>query len=125
MSSDQEEIAKQLAEELRKLTVADILVNSLIQVSSIGYRRLGLTPDTKEDRDLAQSRLAIDTMQALLPVLEGFLPAELVASFKEQIANLQLAYVQAAKSAPAAEKDVTGGQTPGPAPNGEGSAENP
>jgi hypothetical protein len=125
MSSEQEEIARQLAEELRKLTVEDILVNTLIQVSSIGYRRLGLTPDTKEDRDLVQSRLAIDTMRALLPVLEGFLPEELVAGFKEQIANLQLAYARAAKSAPAAEKDVTGGQTRGPIPNGEGSEENP
>jgi hypothetical protein len=100
-------------------------VNTLIQVSSIGYRRLGLTSDTEEDRDLGQSRLAIDTMRALLSVLEGFLPADLVASFKEQIANLQLAYVRAAKSPPAAEKDVTGGQTPGPVPNGEGSKENP
>jgi hypothetical protein len=93
---EQEQFARELAEELRKLRVEDVLVNTLIQVSSIGYRRLGLTDDTRADRELEQSRLAIETMRALLPVLEGFLPAELISGFQEQIANLQLAYAKAA-----------------------------
>jgi hypothetical protein len=97
--AEQEQLARELAEELAKLKVEDVLVNTLIQVSSIGYRRLGLTEDTKEDRDLDQSRIAIETMRALVPVLESFLPRELVASFNEQIANLQLAYAKAAKEA--------------------------
>jgi hypothetical protein len=96
---EQEQLARELAEELAKLKVEDVLVNALIQVSSIGYRRLGLTDDTKEDRDLDQSRIAIETMRALVPVLEGFLARELVAGFNEQIANLQLAYAKAAKEA--------------------------
>lgn len=95
----QEELARRLAEELGRLKVEDVLVNTLVQVSSIGYRRLGLSEDTAEERDLEQSRLAIETMRALVPVLEGFLPRELVTSFQEQIANLQLAFAQAAKSA--------------------------
>jgi hypothetical protein len=74
-------------------------VNAIIQVSSIGYRRLGLTEDTREDRDLDQSRIAIETMRALIPVLGGFLPPELVSGFNEQIAHLQLAYATAAKEA--------------------------
>jgi uncharacterized protein YpbB len=93
---EQERLAEELAEELRKLRVEDVLVNTLIQVSSIGYRRLGLTDDTREDRELEQAQLAIETMRALVPVLEGFLPKELVAGFQEQIANLQLAYAKAA-----------------------------
>ncbi|HYY76269.1 MAG TPA: hypothetical protein VE644_08125 [Gaiellaceae bacterium] len=101
MSSEEEQeqarLAEELAEELRKLRVEDVLVNTLIQVSSIGYRRLGLTEDTSEERELEQTRLAIETMGALVPVLEGFLPKELVAGFREQIANLQLAYAKAAE----------------------------
>ncbi|MGH3029751.1 MAG: hypothetical protein ACRDNE_03105 [Gaiellaceae bacterium] len=101
MSSEQEReqarFAEELAEELRKLRVEDVLVNTLIQVSSIGYRRLGLTEDTRGDRELEQTRLAIETMGALVPVLEGLLPKELVAGFQEQIANLQLAYAKAAE----------------------------
>ena len=42
-----------------------------------------------------RAALAIETMQALVPVLEDFLPGELVAGFEEQIANLQLAYAKA------------------------------
>jgi hypothetical protein len=95
---EQEAIARELAEELRKLRVEDVLVNALVHVSSIGYRRLGLTEDSRDERDLPQTALAIETMQALVPVLEDFLPNELVAGFEEQVANLQLAYAQAVKS---------------------------
>jgi hypothetical protein len=94
---EHEEIARELAEELRKLRVEDVLVNTLVHVSSIGYRRLGLTEDSRDERDLPQTALAIETMQALVPVLQDFLSQELVASFEEQIANLQLAYAKAAR----------------------------
>ena len=75
---EQEQLARELAEELRKLRVEDVLVNTLVHVSTIGYRRLGLTEDSVDERDLDQTRLAIETMQA-------------------QVANLQLAYAKAAK----------------------------
>lgn len=93
----QDAIARELAEELRKLRVEDVLVNTLVHVSSIGYRRLGLTEESSEERDLGQTALAIETMQALVPVLEDFLPQELVQGFEEQVANLQLAYAKAAR----------------------------
>jgi hypothetical protein len=100
---DQEAVARELAEELRRLRVEDVLVNTLVHVSSIGYRRLGLTEDTQEERDLPQTALAITTMQALVPVLGDFLPEELATSFQDQIANLQLAYAKAAREAGGAE----------------------
>jgi hypothetical protein len=96
VSDEERELAERLAEELRRLKVEDVLVNTLMTVSSIGYRRLGLTEDTKEDRDLEQARLAIETMQALMPVLGQILPAELVRDFGQSVANLQLAYAKAA-----------------------------
>lgn len=94
---EQERLARELAEELRKLRVEDVVVNTLVHVSSIGYRRLGLTEESREERDLAQAALAIETMTALIPVLEGFLPEDLVDGFEEQVANLQLAYAKAVK----------------------------
>jgi hypothetical protein len=93
---DQERIARELAEELRRLKVEEVLIQTLITVSSLGYRRLGLTPDTKEDRDLGQAKLAIDTMIALTPVLENVVPSELIRDFNQSVASLQLAYAQAA-----------------------------
>jgi hypothetical protein len=92
----EEEIARELANELRKLKVEDVLIQTLITISSIGYRRLGLTPETKDDRDLPQVQLAIDTMRALVPVLEKVVAAELIRDFNQSVANLQLAYAKAA-----------------------------
>jgi hypothetical protein len=92
----EEEIARELANELRKLKVEDVLIQTLITISSIGYRRLGLTPETKDERDLVQTQLAIDTMRALVPVLEKVVPAELIRDFNQSVANLQLAYAKAA-----------------------------
>jgi hypothetical protein len=106
VSESEEEVARRLAEEFRNLKVEDVLVSVLIQISSIGYRRLGLTEETKEDRDLPQAKLAIDTMKALTPVLGQVVPAELVRDFEQSVANLQLAYATAAS-------DMSGGQTPG------------
>jgi hypothetical protein len=97
MSSEEpEQVARELADELRKLRVEDVLIQTLITISSIGYRRLGLSEETKEDRDLQQTRLAIETMKALTPVLEQVVPAELIRDFDSSVANLQLAYARAA-----------------------------
>ena len=92
----EEEIARELANELSKLKVEDVLIQTLITISSVGYRRLGLTPETRDDRDLVQAQLAIDTMRALVPVLEKVVPAELIRDFNQSVANLQLAYAKAA-----------------------------
>ena len=91
-----EELARELAEELRRLRVEDVLIQALVTISSVGYRRLGLTEDTREDRDLEQARLAIETLRAVTPVLEQVVSAELVQQFAEQVASLQLAYAKAA-----------------------------
>ena len=92
----EEQLAQQLAEELRRLRIEDVLIQTLITISSIGYRRLGLTEDTKDDRDLEQAKLAIDTMTALTPILEDVVPEDLIRDFNQSVAALQLAYAQAA-----------------------------
>jgi hypothetical protein len=83
---------EQLEAELKKLKVADLLIQTLYTVSSLGFRRLA--PD---DRDLDQARLAIEALRALVPLLEDSAPAELVRDFKQVTANLQLAYADATK----------------------------
>jgi hypothetical protein len=93
---EQERLARELAEQLRQLRVEDVLLNTLMTLSSIGYRRLGLTQETRDDRDLSQAQLAIDAMKAVTPVLERFVPRELLRDFNSSVANLQLAYAKAA-----------------------------
>jgi hypothetical protein len=87
-----EELLKEVEEELKKLKVSDLLVQMLYTVSSLGYRKL-----SAEDRDLDQARLAIETLRAVLPVLEGSVPADVVRDFRQVTANLQLAYADATR----------------------------
>ena len=85
-----EELAAELEEELKKLKVSDVLVQTVFTVSSLGYRKL-----STEDRDLEQARLAIDSLKALVAVLEGTLPVEAIRDFNQVVANMQLAYAKA------------------------------
>jgi hypothetical protein len=85
------ELVEQLEAELRKLKVSDILVQTVLTLSSLGFQKLG-----EEGRDLEQARLAIESLRALVPVLEGTLPAEAIRDLNQTVANLQLAYANAA-----------------------------
>ena len=92
MAESDEQLIRQLEEELKKLKVGDLLVQTLYTVSSLGYRKL-----SEDDRDLEQAHLAIEALRALLPVLEGSVDVGIVRDFKQVTSNLQLAYADAAK----------------------------
>jgi hypothetical protein len=87
----QDELLGQLEAELEKLKVSDVLVQAVLTVSSLGYRSLG-----EEHRDLDQARLAIEALRALVPVLKDALPAEATRDLDQMVANMQLAYADAA-----------------------------
>jgi hypothetical protein len=70
--------------------VSDVLVQTISTVSSLAYHRLA-----EEHRDLEQVRLAIEALRALLPVVSGSLPPELVRDLEQVTANLQVAYAGA------------------------------
>lgn len=92
MSEHDEELLRELEEQLKQLKVSDLLVQTLYTVSSLAYRKL-----SDEDRDLDQARLAIEALRALLPVLEGAVSDDVIRDFKQVTSNLQLAYADAAK----------------------------
>ena len=85
------ELLEQLEAELKQLKVGDVLVQTVFTISSLGYRDLG-----EEQRDLAQARLAIETLRVLVPVLKGTVPEQVTNDFEQLIANMQLAYAAAA-----------------------------
>lgn len=78
---------EQLVEELQKVRVSDLLVHTCSLLASLGYGKLA-----PEARDLEQARLAIDALKALAPVL----PEEARRDVQQVVANLQLAFVDAA-----------------------------
>jgi hypothetical protein len=89
----EEDVVAELQAELTKLKVGDLLLQTLYTVSSLGYHRL-----SGEGRDLEQARLAIEALKALLPVLEGAVPAEALRDFQTVLANMQLAYASASSA---------------------------
>jgi hypothetical protein len=93
--ADEEERAEikpeDLVEAIRKMKVSDLLLSTISTTAQLGYAKL-----EPESRDLEQARLAIESMKALLPVLEGSVADEVLADFNQLVANLQLAYVNAA-----------------------------
>jgi hypothetical protein len=90
-----DELLQRVEEELKKLKVSDLLMQTLYTVSSLAYRKLSAA-----DRDLDEARLAIEALRALLPVLEGSVPEDVVRDFRQVTSNLQLAYADAASESP-------------------------
>ena len=82
--------AEQLAEAIRRMRVSDILLSTMSTMAQLGYAKLD-----PASRDLGQAHLAIETLRALVPVLEGAVPEDAVRDFRQVIANLQIAYASA------------------------------
>ena len=80
----------ELLDALGRLRVEELLVQTLVTVSSLGFARL-----EPERRDLAQARLAIEALRALLPVLEESGDEALVRDLHGARSSLQLAYARA------------------------------
>ena len=85
--------ADELVEELRRAKVSDLLVHTLSMVASMGFAKLA-----PEGRDLEQAKIAIEALRALLPVLKGNVEEAVLRDFGQVLANLQLAYADAAKA---------------------------
>ena len=79
--------------EIKKIGVEQILLENIVTLINLGMRRTGLISGTEDERDPAQVRLAIESVRALMPVLEESEP-ERAAAVREGLSQLQLAYVQ-------------------------------
>ncbi len=81
---------EELLEQLRHVPVSDLLLSAMSSVAQLGFARLDA-----EGRDLAQARLAIEAVRALVAVLRETVPPETLRPFEGLVADLQLAYAAA------------------------------
>lgn len=110
----EEELRAHLEEELRRITVRDVLLQTVVSLVNLGGQRLGLAPGTEDVRDLDQARLAIEGVRALLPLVEEQ-DAEQVRPIRDALSQLQLAYAQLAGAGPEGGGPAgPGGGEPGP-----------
>jgi len=113
----EEELRAQLEEELRRITVRDVLLQTVVSLVNLGGQRLGLAPGAEDMRDLNQARLAIEGVRALLPLVEQE-DADQVRPVRDALSQLQLAYAQIAGEAGGApaEQAPEGQEPPAPPP---------
>ena len=105
-----------LEAEMERLKVDDVLLHTLVTLINLGARKAGLASEPGAEppnRDLEQTRQAIDGARALLPVLEARHGQEL-APLKDALSRLQMAYVQlSGETPPAAEPAKEAPEAPG------------
>jgi len=120
----EEELRAAYEEELKRIRVDDVLVQTVVSLLNLAARRAGLTGAGEEEVDLDQVGQAIEATRALLPLVEPVLGPE-VKQVKDALSQLQLAYARSG-AAPAAEAGGAGSQAPEPAapePGGRGPAQ--
>lgn len=104
----EEELRAAYEAELSKVKVEHVLLEQVVTMINLGMRRTGLMPGTESERDPAQVRLAVESIRALLPMIEQAAPQQ-VSPIREALSQLQLAYVKIGGAPPGA-----GGEPPPP-----------
>jgi hypothetical protein len=87
----EEELRAALEEQMKRITVKDVLLQTVITLINVSARKLGLAGDEAE-KDLAEAKQGIEGVRALVPLL----PEEEQAAVREPLSQLQMAYAQQA-----------------------------
>jgi hypothetical protein len=94
-----EEELRQIEAEMERITVDDVLLQTLVTLLNLGARRAGLGAQPGQEApkpDLEQMRLAIEGARALMPLLEQR-HGEQLAPIRDALSRLQMAYSQLAR----------------------------
>lgn len=121
MSTNQpseEELRAAYEEQIKQVRIEHVLLDNAVMMVNLGMRRTGLMPGTESERDVGQVQLAIDSVRALMPMLEAAVP-EQAKQIRQALSQLQMAYVQLGGSEPGTEPSPADLKAQG----GEGGAE--
>ena len=88
----EEELRAAFEEQMRRLTVPDVLVQTAVTLVNLGSQKLA------EDHDLDQAKAAVEATRALLPLL----PDEVQKPVRDALSQLQMAFVRESQGAGAA-----------------------
>ena len=85
----EEELRAAFEEQMRSITVPDVLVQTAVTLVNLGSQKL------VEDGDVEQAQMAIEGTRALLPLL----PEEVQSPVKDALSQLQMAFVRETQGA--------------------------
>src|SRR5690554_3635153 len=84
----QEELRRRLEEQLSKVRVQDLLVESAASIMNLSARRIAKA----DERDLEQARVGIEAVRRLAELIEG----EVANQIRAALSELQLLYAREA-----------------------------
>jgi hypothetical protein len=87
--ADQEELQRRLEEQLRKVRVQDLLLESVVSILNLAARRIG----KEDERDLEQARVGIEAVRAVLDLIDP----EPRQQVREALSQVQMLYAREAK----------------------------
>jgi hypothetical protein len=91
----EEELRQRIEEVMEKITVADIVLDMMISLSSLAYQRMGIPHEVNQKlKDMEQARLAIDCLDALAKAMEGRADEGQLQPLKDTVSNLKLNFAK-------------------------------
>ena len=89
----EEELRAAYEEEIKRIRVEHVLLENVVTLINLGMRRTGVVAGTEPERDLGQVRIAIESVRALLPLVDEVAPDQ-AGPIRQALSQLQLSYVQ-------------------------------
>jgi hypothetical protein len=99
----EEEMRAALEEELKRVRVEQVVTEAAVSILNVAVLRAGLVPGSEGERDLGQTRIGIEAVRALLPLVEEALGPQQARPIRDALTQLQMAYVRAVEPAPGAD----------------------
>jgi hypothetical protein len=102
----EEELRAQLEEEIKRVRVEDVVLQSVVSILNLSARRIA----KEDERDLEQAKVGIDAARALVDLVKPDAQAQL----RQAISELQLLYANHAGEGPTASGAAESGEQPPP-----------
>src|SRR3954468_8039000 len=97
----EEEVRAQLEEEIKKVRVEDVVLQSVVSILNLSARRIA----KDDERDLDQAKVGIDAARALVDLVKSDAQQQL----RQAISELQVLYAKHAGEGPDADDQDQGG----------------
>jgi hypothetical protein len=118
----EDELHQAYEEEMKRIKVEDVLVQTLVSLLNLGGRRAGLVPGAEEERDPQQLGQAIEGARALMPLVEDALGQD-AGQIRQALSQLQMAFAR--MGGPAHEEEPTRPEPREPQPPQPGGQQRP
>jgi hypothetical protein len=105
---DEAELRRRLEEELRKLRVQDVLLQTVVSLINLTSRRIA----KEDERDLEQARIGIEAVRSLVELLDP----EPAGQVRNALSELQMLYAKEAGEGTAGEPAAAPQQEPASSP---------